>query len=129
MEEILDFMRNNIYFVATVDGDQARVRPFGAPLLFDGDLYIFTAKGKNVWEQMKKYPKIEIAGIDKNESWLRVTATVEMVDNDEIVKAFLEDDPVLAEYYAVGDGVAQPVRLKIEKAVINSERVPQKVLI
>lgn len=123
-------MRKNVYFVATVaDGDQAMVRPFGAPLLYGGDLYIFTGKGKNVWEQMLKYPKIQIAGIDRDGNWLRLTAEVEMVDDVEIVRAFLEDDPELKEYYAVGDGVAQPVRLKIKSAVMNSESQPQEILI
>ena len=122
-------MRNNIYFVATVDGDQAMVRPFGAPLVYEGDLYIFTAKGKNVWEQMRKYPKIQIAGIDKDGSWLRLTAEAELVDDERIVEAFLDDDPELKEYYAVGDGVAQPVKLDIKSAVMNSESQPQEVLI
>ncbi|MFV0484705.1 MAG: pyridoxamine 5'-phosphate oxidase family protein [Candidatus Saccharimonadales bacterium] len=129
MERILDFMRNNIYFVATVDDDQAMVRPFGAPLFYEGDLYIFTGKGKNVWEQMQKYPKIQIAGIDKDGNWLRLTAEAEMVDDEAIVAAFLEDDPALKEDYAVGDGVAQPVKLNIKSAVMNSESQPQEILI
>ena len=129
MEEILEFLRENVFFVATVDGDQPRVRPFGAPLLYEGELYLFTGQGKNVYNQMLANPLIEVAGINDDGEWLRLTAEAEVVLDDDIVAAFLEDDPTLKEYYAVGDGHAAPVRLKVLAASMNSEEKGKREII
>ena len=59
MDEILEYLKKNpTYYLATVEGDQARVRPFGTVDLFEDRLYFQTGKSKRVAEQLKANPKI-----------------------------------------------------------------------
>ena len=75
MQEVYEFLKKcGTYYLATVDGDQARVRPFGTIDLFDGRLTIQTGKVKDVSKQMLQNPKVELCAFD-GERWLRVTAT------------------------------------------------------
>jgi len=61
MEEVCEFLKKNgPYYIATTDGDQPRVRPFGTALIFENKLYIQTGKSKNVSKQISKNPRIEI---------------------------------------------------------------------
>ena len=61
MEEVYEFLKKcETYYIATVDGDKPRVRPFGTALIFENRLYIQTGKVKNVSKQMMKNPNIEI---------------------------------------------------------------------
>ena len=73
MQRAYDFLKGHTYFIATEDGDQARVRPFGSLFLHEGKLYISTTKEKKVYEQMKKQPKIEMAAMGQG-GWIRITA-------------------------------------------------------
>ena len=64
MQEVCEFLKQcSTYYLATTDGDQPRVRPFGTAEIFEGKLYIQTGKVKNVYRQMKENPKIEISGM------------------------------------------------------------------
>ena len=64
MEEVYEFLKKcGSYFIATIDGDQPRVRPFGTLLIFENKLYIQTGKVKNVAKQIMKNPKIEICAV------------------------------------------------------------------
>ena len=66
MEEVYEFLKRcGTYYLATTEGDQPRVRPFGTVDLFEGKLYIQTGKVKDVANQMKKNPKVEICGFDQ----------------------------------------------------------------
>ena len=61
MREVYDFLKEcRVYYLATVEGDQPRVRPFGTALVFEDKLYIQTGKSKNVSKQMQINPKVEI---------------------------------------------------------------------
>jgi len=63
MEEVLQFLKKcETYYLATVDGDQPRVRPFGTINIFENKLYIQTGKSKNVSKQIQANPKVEICG-------------------------------------------------------------------
>ena len=74
MERVYKFLKNcGTYYLATVDGDQARVRPFGTIDMFDGGLYIQTGRKKDVAKQIFANPKIEICAFD-GKSWLRISA-------------------------------------------------------
>lgn len=75
MQEVHDFLKKcGAYYLATVEGDQPRVRPFGTIHLYEGKLYIQTGKSKDVSKQIAKNPKIEICAFD-GDQWLRVQAT------------------------------------------------------
>ena len=76
MDEVYKFLKENpIFYVATMDGDQPRVRPFGVVALFEGKLYLQTGNVKPVFKQMTANPKIELCTMGKDgTSWLRVAA-------------------------------------------------------
>lgn len=82
MQEVCEFLKQcSTYYLATTDGDQPRVRPFGTAEIFEGKLYIQTGKVKNVYRQMKENPKIEISGMAGG-NWIRLTATA--VEDDRV---------------------------------------------
>ena len=80
MEQVVNFLKEaETYQLATVEGDQPRVRPFGTAHIFDGKLYIQTGKVKDVSKQIHANPKVEICAF-KNGEWLRVAG--ELVEDD-----------------------------------------------
>ncbi|MBQ3181114.1 MAG: pyridoxamine 5'-phosphate oxidase family protein, partial [Firmicutes bacterium] len=81
MNRVYEFLKNaGVYFLATADGDQPRVRPFGTIDLFEGKLYIQTGKRKDVAAQMKNNPRIEISATN-GDKWIRLTATAVLDEN------------------------------------------------
>ena len=103
MEEVYQFLKENrTYYLATMDGDQPRVRPFGTIDLFEGKLYIQTGKSKDVFKQIEANPRVEIcasAGMD----WLRVAATLVPDDRTEAKKHMLDNYPELRRMYDEND--------------------------
>lgn len=91
------------YYLATVDHDQPRVRPFGTILLFEGKLYIQTGKKKDVARQIAANPKVELCAFMDGE-WLRVSGTLKEDPRDEAQAAMLDAYPDLKSMYAVHDG-------------------------
>ena len=80
MREVFDFLKKaGIFYIATMDGDQPRVRPFGAVDVFEDKLYIQTGKVKDVSKQIQKNPKVEICGFAEG-TWVRVAG--ELVRDD-----------------------------------------------
>ncbi|MCL1936905.1 MAG: pyridoxamine 5'-phosphate oxidase family protein [Candidatus Azobacteroides sp.] len=105
MKEVCEFLKRcGVYYLATTEGDQPRVRPFGTAAIFENRLYIQTDKRKNVAKQMLINPKIEICAYDSaTEEWLRVAATV-VPDERREVKAFMLDEyPSLKSMYSPDD--------------------------
>jgi len=104
MKTVLDFLKKaGTYYLATVDGAQPRVRPFGTINLFDGKLYIQSGKKKEVAKQIKANPKVEMSAFD-GETWIRVTATLVEDNRAEAQESLLEAYPTLRNMYAVNDG-------------------------
>ncbi|NLB81321.1 MAG: NimC/NimA family protein [Clostridiaceae bacterium] len=115
------------YYIATVDGDHPRVRPFGTVDIFEGKLYIQTGRKKNVSKQMHENPKIEICAI-MGGKWLRVAATAVSDDNIEAEKHLLAAYPELAEMYKPGDGNNEVFYLKDAMATFSSFTDAPKVI-
>ncbi|MDR0880192.1 MAG: pyridoxamine 5'-phosphate oxidase family protein [Clostridioides sp.] len=92
MQEIYDFIKEcGCFFIATQDGDQARVRPFGAIEMFEDKIYIACGKLKNVSKQMAINPKVEIAAIaSDNKTWIRLEAVV-VEDDRDIARQHMSD--------------------------------------
>ena len=104
IDEVCEFLKDcGTYYLATTDGDQPRVRPFGTAHIYEGKLYIQTGKVKDVSKQLEANPKFEICGF-KNGTWLRVCGKLVGDDSDEAVSSMLEAYPSLKRMYAVGDG-------------------------
>ena len=91
------------YFLATCEGDQPRVRPFGAHAIIDGKLYFQTGKVKNVAHQIDANPKVEICA-SKPSAWLRLTGKLVEDPRIEVQQTFLDANPGLKSMYAAGDG-------------------------
>lgn len=104
MQRVHDFLkRADTYFIATMDGVQPRVRPFGTINLFEGRLYIQTGIKKDVAKQIAKNPQVEICAWD-GEMWLRVSCTLVEDNRIEAQKSLLDSYPSLSGMYEAGDG-------------------------
>jgi uncharacterized pyridoxamine 5'-phosphate oxidase family protein len=129
MQEVHDFLKDcGAYFVATMDGDQPRVRPFGTVHIFDGKLYIQTGKVKDVSKQMTANPKVEICAVREDKSWIRVQATVVNDDRVEAKESMLEAYPGLKDRYSATDDNCQVLYLKDAVATIASFTAPPRVI-
>ena len=129
MQEVHDFLKGcKTYFLATVEGDQPHVRPFGTIHLFDGKLYIQTGKVKDASKQMAANPKIEICAFNGAVEWIRVQALAVNDDRLEAKASMLEAYPMLKDRYAVDDDNMQVLYLKDATATIASFTAPPKVI-
>ncbi|NLB29141.1 MAG: NimC/NimA family protein [Clostridiales bacterium] len=128
MKEVCEFLKNaGTYFLATADGDQPRVRPFGTAHIFDGKLYIQTGRSKPVSEQMTANPKVEIcAMVDDN--WIRIAATAVDDNRLEAIQSMLDAYPMLQSNYSADDGNTQVLYLKDAEATISSFTAEPKVI-
>ena len=96
MNRVYEFLKAaETYYLATVEGDQPRVRPFGTVHLFEGKLYIQTGKGKSVAEQIKANPKVELCAM-KGDEWIRVAGTLVLDDRLEAQESMLETTRLFA---------------------------------
>jgi len=103
MEEVYEFLKNcEVYYLATVEGDQPRVRPFGTVDIFEGKLYIQTGKKKEVSKQLQANPKAEICAC-ANGTWLRVSGKLVRDDRVEAKKHMLDNYPSLKSMYSPED--------------------------
>lgn len=126
MNEVYEFLKTaGIYYLATIDGAQPRVRPFGTVDLFEGKLYIQTGKSKSVSAQMKINPNIEISAMH-NDKWIRITAKAVFEDNVAAQAHLLENYPTLQGKYRPGDGNTEVFYLKDVNASISSFTEPSK---
>ena len=120
MQRVCDFLKKTgFYFLATVDGDQPQVRPFGTAEIIDGKLYIQTGHVKPVARQIAANPKVAICAYNGKE-WLRVNATLVEDPRVEVKKAMLDAYPNLRSMYNENDGNTAVYYLKDAKATINS---------
>ena len=104
MDEVLKFLKENpTYFLATAEGDQPRVRPFGTVDIFDGRLTIQTGRKKDVARQIFQNPKVELCGFHGGK-WLRVAAKAVEEPRLEAQEHMLDAYPNLRNRYAPGDG-------------------------
>ena len=128
MQEVYDFLRKcGTYYLATTDGDQPRVRPFGTAHIFEDKLYIQTGKVKDVSKQMMKNPKIEICAMSGGE-WIRIQATVVEDDRVEAKQSMLDAYPNLKTRYSATDDNTQVLYLKDAIATISSFSNDPKVI-
>lgn len=120
MEKVYEFLKNaETYYLATVDGDQPRVRPFGTVNIFEGKLYIQTGKVKPVSKQLKANPKAEICAF-KDGKWVRVAAELVEDDRVEAKKSMLDAYPHLRAMYDENDENTQVLYLKNATATFSS---------
>jgi len=104
MQTVNDFLKKaGVYYLATADGDQPRVRPFGTINIFENRLYIQTGMKKDVVKQINANPKVELSAFN-GEAWIRVAATLVEDNRVEAQESMLAAYPSLRDRYAVNDG-------------------------
>lgn len=120
MQKVVDFLKNaEVYYLATVEGDQPRVRPFGTAHVFEDKLYIQTGKVKEVSKQIHANPKVEICAF-KDGTWLRVTGTLVEDDRIEAKQSMLDAYPSLQGMYKADDGNTEVFYFKDATATFSS---------
>ena len=120
MKRVLDFLKNaEVYYLATVEGDQPRVRPFGTVNEFEGKLYIQTGKVKPTSKQLGANPKAELCAF-KDGAWIRVACELVEDDRFEAKKSMLDAYPNLRGMYSEDDGNTQVFYMQNVVATISS---------
>lgn len=106
-----ELKKTGTFFVSTVDGDQPRVRPFSSVTEFEGKLYICTNNTKKCFKQMMDNPKVEICGMGKDGTWIRVSGKVVRDERMEAKKAMLDDPTGPSNIYKLGDEIFEVLRV------------------
>lgn len=121
MNEVLEFLKTNpTFYLATIDGDQARVRPFGAVIEYEGKLYFGTNNTKSVFKQLVANPKVEISTTSQKGEWIRLTGKAVVDSRVEVKAAMLEAMPSLKNMYKADDDIFEVFYLTDAVAVFNS---------
>ena len=128
MERVCNFLKEaGVYYLATVEGDQPRVRPFGTAHIFDGKLYIQTGKVKPVSKQIAANPKVEICAF-KDGIWLRVAGELVNDDRVEAKKSMLDAYENLRGMYNENDDNTQVLYIQDAVATFSSFGGPAEVV-
>lgn len=128
MKEVYEFLKKaETYYLATADGDQPRVRPFGTVDLFEDKIYIQTGLVKDVAKQMNANPKLEISAMCEGR-WIRVAAEAVLEERIEAQKHMLDAYPNLQAMYQPGDGNTAVYYLKNATAQICSFTDEPKII-
>lgn len=119
--KLCDFLKAaGTYYLATADGDQPRVRPFGTAHLFEDRIYILTAKAKDVSKQITGNPRFEISAMDNTGRWIRVSGVLKEDNRLEVHQSILDAYPDLKNMYTAGGDNTNTLYLDEVKAVIYS---------
>lgn len=130
MQKTFDFIKqncNSTYYIATVDGDQPRVRPFGTVNIFEGKLYVQTGHKKDVAKQIAANPKVELCCYDGKGTWLRLSGTLVEDERVEAKKAMLDAFPGLRGMYDENDDNTAVYYFKDATARFDSFTNPQEI--
>ena len=125
MNTVTDFLKTcGTFYVATVNGNRPRVRPFGAVAEHNGKVYITTNNTKDVFKQIQANSKVEICALAPDGRWIRISADAVADPNREAKAKMLEENPPLCSMYSLDDGIFEVLYLKNAKAVISSFTAP-----
>lgn len=128
MEKVYEFLKAaGTYYLATVDGDQPRVRPFGTVHIFEGKLYIQTGRSKDVSHQLAANPKAEICAF-KDGVWVRVSGKLVEDDRAEARRSMLDAYPNLRAMYDENDGNTQVLYFQDAAATFSSFTAPPETV-
>ena len=120
LEKVIKFLDEaEIYYLATIEGDQPRVRPFGTALIYEDKLYIQTGKIKPVSHQLHNNPKAEICAY-KDGRWIRISGELIEDDRREIKTLMLEKMPSLRYMYNEDDGNMEMLHFRHAHVTISS---------
>lgn len=128
LEKTVKFLKDaEVYYLATVEGNKPRVRPFGTAHIYEGRLYIQTGKIKDVSKQLAANPNAEICAF-KGAEWVRISGELVEDDRREARQSMLDAYPSLQAMYSADDGNTQVFYFKDATAVFSSfEHEPETV--
>ena len=128
MQEVQAYLRDcGVFYIATVDGDQPRVRPFGVSEIIDGRLYIMTGKVKDVYKQMGKNGKFEICAMKKSGvEWMRLSGTLVPDETLAVKEEFLNRNEGLKAMYKADDDNMAVLYVTNATASFNSFSAPER---
>ena len=128
MKEVYEFLKDaKTYYLATVDGNIPRVRPFGTIDLFEDKLYIQTGKSKDVYKQILNNNNVEICAFS-NGKWIRINGKLKVDDRIEAKRHMLDNYPELRGMYSELDDNTVVLYFESFKAIISSFTEPPKVI-
>lgn len=120
MEEVYNFLKDcGTFYIATIDGDKPRVRPFGVVNIFENKLYIQTGKVKNVSKQIEINPKVEITA-SKDGRWIRLEGKLVRDERREAKASMLNANPMLRSMYSEDDDNTEVLYFENAKATFCS---------
>ena len=120
MKEVYEFLKSvGTFYIATIDGDKPRVRPFGVVNIFEDKLYIQTGKSKNVSKQMQINPNVEICAFN-GQVWVRLEGKVVRDDRIEAKSSMLDANPMLKNMYSAEDDNTEVLYFTNAKATFYS---------
>ena len=128
MEEAYNFLKKcGVFYIATIDNDKPRVRPFGAINIYKNRLYFQTGKSKNVSKQIAINNKVEICGFNSGK-WIRVSGKLVRDEERDAKVSMLEANPELKSMYSADDDNTEVLYFLHAKATISSFTEPPKVI-
>ena len=128
MKEVYEFLKDaKTYYLATIDGNVPRVRPFGTVDLFEDKLYIQTGKSKDVYKQIEKNNNVEICAF-KDGKWIRINGKLKVDDRIEAKRHMLDNYPELRGMYSELDDNTVVLYFESFRAIISSFTEPPKVI-
>lgn len=126
---VQELKKVGVFYIATVEGEQPRVRPFSSVAEYEGNAYLCCGNFKEVYRQIQADPKVELCGMYDNTSWLRVSATCVEDDRLAVQQAVLDDPTGPKGLYSAGDGRFVTLRLEDIKACKYSFFAPPQPII
>lgn len=120
MNEVLKFLTDNTtFYLATVDGNIPKVRPFGFVMEFEGKLYFCTNNQKNVYKQLKANPHFEVSTTSPAGEWLRLKGEAVFNTSRQTKQAALDARPMLGRMYSVDDSIFELFYIKNAEATFS----------
>jgi len=120
MDEVLKFLKDNqIFYLATVDGNVPKVRPFGFVMSYESKLYFCTSNQKDVFKQLQANPHVEVSTTSKTGEWLRLKGEVVFNTNKQSKQAALTAAPMLSKMYTVDDAIFELFYLENAEATFR----------
>ena len=121
MDEVLKFLKEyGPFYIATVDGDRPKVRPFGFVMKYDGKLWFCTNNRKNVYKQLKENPYFELSATSPDNKWIRLSGKAVFATTPEIKAKALEESPRLSKMYSVDDTIFELFYIEEGEATFSS---------
>jgi len=129
MHEVLKYLTDNpVFYIATVDGNMPKVRPFGFVMEYEGKLCFCTSNQKNVYKQLKANPNFELSTASADGSWLRLKGKAVFCTTIESKNAALKAAPMLKNMYSAEDSLFEIFYIEDGEATFNSMTGEPKII-